>query len=85
MIRKGAVLLCRSVLAGCTKEEIFDGELVDGNYRCELVKAKSNYGVNLTFDAAFKKGEKTITAKLCDYASGSNTPFDDMYAFSIYF
>ena len=85
VLRKGAVLLCRSKLLGCTKEEMFDGELIDEGYSCKLVKAHRCEGVNIAFDATFIKDEKTINARLCDYASGTNMPFDDMFAFSIYF
>jgi hypothetical protein len=85
VLRKGAVLLCRSKLLGCTKEEMFDGELIDEGYSCKLVKADRCEGVNIAFDATFIKDEKAINARLCDYASGTNMPFDDMFAFSIYF
>ena len=86
VLRKGAVLLCRSIVAGNNKAEMFESDnFIDENYTCELTRIDSDAGVNIQFEATFRKEENVITSKLCDYASGSNMPFGNMYAFSIYF
>ena len=86
VLRKGAVLLCRSKLCGSTKEEMFNTDLlIDESYECKLSRTTPSDGINLQFDATFTNGIKEFSATVCDYASGTNMIFDDMYSFSIYF
>ena len=86
VLRKGAVLLCRSKLIGNTKEEMFGEDTrIDDTYRCTLVPQKASAGINVQFYATLENGQTSFTTPVCDFASGSNMEFDSMYAFNIYF
>lgn len=86
VLKKGAVLLCRSRVAGNTRKEMFeDIKPIDESFKCTLKAAAPRAGVNLRFEATFCKKDKKFTTVVCDYASGSNMLFDNPYSFSIYF
>ena len=86
VLRKGAVLLCRSKAAGNTQREMFDDiEPIDESFTCTLKSIPPMAGVNIQFEATLCGKDKAFKTAVCDYASGSNMTFENMYSFSIYF
>lgn len=86
VLRKGAVLLCRSKVAGNTQKEMFDDvEPIDESFLCTLKSVTPLAGVNIQFEATISGKDRSFKTTVCDYASGSNMPFENMCSFSIYF
>lgn len=86
VLRKGAVLLCRSKVAGNTREEMFDNfEPIDEDFICTLEGVSPRAGANVQFEATLCGKGRSFKTAVCDYASGSNMAFENMYSFSIYF
>lgn len=85
VLRKGAILLCRTKLIGNTEEEMFGDNLIDTSYKCTFTKAKPADGVNMQLDITLENNYNRIVTKVCDYASGTNIIADNMRYFSIYF
>ena len=85
-LQKGCVLLCRTKLIGNTEEEMFSGKnLISPSFEATYQKVTPKMDVQMQFDVTFQKDEKTFSAQVCDFASGTNIDVDDMKYFSIYF
>lgn len=86
ILRKGAVLLCRTKLIGSSEEEMFGTDaLIDDTYRCSYRVTKPDKDVNIQLDVVLDNGSNVIKTKVCDFASGTNMIVDDVKFFSIYF
>ena len=71
-VRYGALLLCRSKLAGNSGEEMFDGETIVGRRRIksiEPIESIESDEVRNKFRVSFDDGGETT---MCDFATGSN-------------
>ncbi len=86
VIRKGAVLLCRSKLIGNTGEEMFDGVFkADGKTKVTLEKRETKSEVILSYKARFEKCGKVYETPVCDYASAGNIISEENELFSVFF
>ena len=86
IIKKGAMLLCRTKLIGNTEEEMFGGLNLTPEYNCAKCERLSSHdGINAEFKLTLSNGENTLTYTVCDYASGTNIMTEDKKLFSIYF
>ncbi len=86
VIRKGAVLLCRSKLIGNTGDEMFDGVFkADGKTEVTLEKRETEADVILSYKARFEKGGKVYETPVCDYASAGNIISEENELFSVFF
>ena len=75
-IRYGALLLCRSKLAGNTEEEMFGSETIVGRKQITAIEPINSDEVRNKFRVKFDDGTETV---MCDFATGSNrwSPDDD--------
>lgn len=86
LLRKGAVLLCRSKLIGNTGEEMFDPVFtVDKNTKCIIEKTKAADDMLLTYKVTFNKNGEIFETKVCDYASAGNVMNEEKELFCVYF
>ena len=86
IIKKGAMLLCRTKLIGNTEEEMFGGLTLTPEYKCtKCERLTSHDGINAEFKLTLSDGENTVEYTVCDYASGTNIMTEDKKLFSIYF
>ena len=68
-VRYGALLLCRSKLAGNSEEEMFDEETIVGRKRINSIEPINPGEVRNRFRVKFDDGSETT---MCDFATGSN-------------
>ena len=86
VLRKGAILLCRSKLIGSTEEEMFGEHVLTSDYVCtDCEETAAPDGINLVFRLNFKNGETNLTYTVADYSSGTNILTKDMSLFSVFF
>lgn len=86
LLRKGAVLLCRTKLIGNTEDEMFGKRFLTPDFRCtECERVHTANGVNLEFMLTFTNGCDTLRYHVADFASGTNFMTEDKRYFSIYF
>ena len=84
----GPLLLAKSRLAGATRAEVDEAFTVNGKgYRAKLTPRTSNGLVWGCWELELTKpGARTVRAKVCDFASGTDIPCgDDGDLFSIWF
>jgi len=86
LIRKGAVLLCRTKLIGNTEKEMFESDRISPSCTVKSIKRIHTCdNVNLEYEIVLSDGKKEFTLHTADYASGTNMLLDDKRYFSIYF
>ena len=86
VLRKGAILLCRSKLIGSTEEEMFGERRLDETYKCiDCKRIHTAENVNIEFMLTFSNGKDTLKYHVADYASATNMMTEDKRFFSIYF
>lgn len=68
-VRYGALLLCRSKLAGNSEEEMFDEETIVGRKQINSIEPINPGEVRNRFRVKFDDGSETT---MCDFATGSN-------------
>ena len=86
VLRKGAILLCRSKLIGSTEEEMFGERRLDGSYKCiDCQRIHTTENVNIELMLTFSNGKDTLKYHVADYASATNIMTEDKRLFSIYF
>ena len=86
IIKKGAMLLCRSKLIGNTEDEMFESPKLTPEYKCvKCERLTSHEGINAEFRLTLSNGSETLEYTVCDYASGTNIMTEDKRLFTIYF
>ena len=86
IIKKGAMLLCRSKLIGNTEDEMFGSPKLTPEYKCvKCERLTSHEGINAEFRLTLSNGSEMLEYTVCDYASGTNIMTEDKRLFSIYF
>ena len=86
VVASGPLMLARSKLIGNTEEEMFgESVLSDGKWKVSLIPEKLS-GVMAGFNAQFTSDNgKTLSCRVCDFASAGNVEDNQASLFSIFF